>query len=51
MVYVKAVDYAEMEERMVPAAVRADTKYSGFYFCLKTVDLNRVFKLVHEDSE
>ena len=36
---------------MVPGAVRANTSYSGFYFCLKTVDLNREFKLVHEESE
>ena|SRR5580692_962979 len=50
VVYAKAVDYGRIEERMVPGAVRADPSYSGFYFCLKTVDLNSLFKLIHEEN-
>jgi hypothetical protein len=50
VVYAKAIDYARIEERMVPAAVRVDSNYSGFYFCFKTVDLNSLFKLIHEES-
>jgi hypothetical protein len=49
-IYAKAVDYAVVENRMVPASVRADTKYSGFYLSLKTVDLNNSFRLIHEDN-
>jgi hypothetical protein len=50
VVYAKAIDCGRMEERMVPEAVRADPSYSEFYFCLKTVDLNNLFKLIHEES-
>jgi hypothetical protein len=50
-VYAKAVDYARVEEEMVPLDVRSDTKYSGFYLSLKTIELNNLFKLVHEESE
>jgi hypothetical protein len=49
-VYATAIYFAPMEGRTVPGDVRADAKYSGFYFRLKTVDLIRVFKLVNEES-
>ena len=50
-VYAKALDYALVEERMVPVNIRADAKYSGFYLSLKTVDLNNLFKLVHGEND
>lgn len=46
--YAVAVDYAALEKRIVPASDRGQPKYSGFYFSLKTVDLNRKFKLIRE---
>jgi hypothetical protein len=49
-VYGLEVDYDSLEERIVPASVRGAPKYSGFYFSFKTVELNRKFKLVHEDT-
>ncbi len=48
-VYAKAVDYAVLEQRMVPASDRKSPRYGGFYFSFKTVELNRKFRLVHED--
>lgn len=48
--YASAVDYDALEERIVPASDRSAPKYSGFYFSFKTVDLNRKFKLVHEEK-
>lgn len=47
--YAKAVDYAALEERMVPASDRNAPRYGGFYFYFKTVELNQKFRLVHED--
>ena len=35
---------------MVPDSDRANKNYAGFYLCLKTVDLGRNFRLVHEES-
>jgi hypothetical protein len=49
-VYVKPIDYAAMEERMVPESDRANKKYAGFYLSLKTADLSRHFRLIHEES-
>lgn len=48
--YASAVDYDTVEERIVPASDRSAPKYSGFYFSFKTVDLNRKFRLVHEEQ-
>jgi hypothetical protein len=45
-VYAKPVDYAHVEQRMVPADIRANPNYSGFYLSLKTVDLHSHFKLL-----
>ena len=47
-VYVKPIDYARAEERIVPVEVRTNPSYSGFYLFLKTVELNSLFKLIHE---
>jgi len=47
-VYAKAVDYGQLEQRMVPASDRENPKYDGFYFFFKTLDLNRNFRLVQE---
>ena len=44
-----AVDYKEVELRMVPSSDRTSPKYIGFYFSFNTVDLNRKFLLVHEE--
>jgi hypothetical protein len=49
-VYAQAVDYARVEERMVPESDRSNKKYNGFYFFLRTADLSRIFRLVHEES-
>jgi hypothetical protein len=48
-VYARAVDYAAVEERTVPASDRNSPGYGGFYFFFKTVELNQKFRLVHED--
>ena len=45
-IYLEAVDYATLESRMVPETERNNEKYCGFYFSVKTLDLNRRFKLV-----
>ena len=45
-VYAKPIDYVGVEARLVAPDVRANKLYSGYYLSLKTVDLNRVFKLV-----
>jgi hypothetical protein len=45
----KAVDYAGLEERMVPVAERKAPKYGGFYFFFSTIELNQKFKLVREE--
>lgn len=48
--YASAVDYDAVEERIVPTSDRSAPKYSGFYFAFKTVDLNRKFRLVHQEQ-
>jgi hypothetical protein len=48
--YARPIDYAAMEERMVPESDRENKKYAGFYLSLKTVDLSRHFRLIHEES-
>ena len=50
-VYAVAMDYESTESRLVPESERSDPKYSGFYFSLKTVALNRHFKLVETGYE
>jgi hypothetical protein len=45
-IYLEAVDYPALEGRMVPESDRNDEIYCGFYFSVKTLDLNRKFKLV-----
>jgi hypothetical protein len=49
-VYAKPIDYATAEESMVPESDRANIKYAGFNLCLKTADLARNYRLVHEES-
>lgn len=44
--YVEAVDYARLEQRMVPAAERTAAKYGGFYFWIRSEELNTRFTLV-----
>ena len=48
-VYAKAVDYANLEQRMVSASDRKSPTYGGFYFSFRTVELNLEFRLVHKD--
>ena len=43
---VKAVDYKQLEMRIVPEADRRAEKYGGFYLSIRTADLNRKFRLV-----
>ena len=45
-VYARPIDYARIEERMVPKEIRANANYSGFYLFLKTAELNRAFRLI-----
>ena len=49
-VYAKPMDYARVEQGFVPADVRANPNYSGFYLSLKTVDLHNHFNLVLENE-
>jgi hypothetical protein len=35
---------------MVPESDRSNKKYAGFDLVLKTLDLSRDFKLIHEES-
>ena len=44
--YALPVNYAELEERMVPEGDRDEPKYSGFYLSFNTIDLNENFELV-----
>jgi len=44
--YALAIDYDELERRIVDAAERANPKYGGFYFHFDTVLLNSDFDLV-----
>jgi hypothetical protein len=46
IVSAKPVDYAKLEERMVPKQDRECPKYGRFYLRLKTMDLNTRFRLV-----
>ena len=45
----KAVNYTHVEQRIVPESDRSNKKYAGFYLVLKTLELSRDFKLVHEE--
>jgi hypothetical protein len=38
--------YAELEARMVPDSERKAESYTGFYFAVRTSDLNTKFRLV-----
>lgn len=49
-VYAEALDYATLEKRLVAAEDRTHERYAGFYFCFKTADLNRRFRLVSESK-
>jgi hypothetical protein len=44
----RAVDYPALEERMIPASDRQSPTWAGFRFYIKTIDLNRKYRLVHE---
>jgi hypothetical protein len=45
----KAINYTHVEEGMVSESDRLNKKYAGFYFVLKTMELSRDFKLVHQE--
>ena len=45
-IYALPVEYEKLEERMVPKSEIESPKYGGFYFYLRTADLNVNFKLV-----
>jgi hypothetical protein len=47
LVYAHAVNYKDVEGRVVPEAERKAETYTGFYFAIKTADLNKRFRLVH----
>lgn len=51
MVYADAVDRQAMEASIVPNEERSAEGYSGFYFAIRTADLNRCFRLVSSASE
>lgn len=40
----------EVEARVVPLAERQVPKYGGFSFAIKTADLSKNFRLVHEEK-
>jgi len=44
--YLQAVDYDELEQRIVPRAEREARNYGGFYFSVRTRELNEEFCLV-----
>jgi hypothetical protein len=48
-VYARPIDYARIEERMVPKELRAHADYAGFYLFLKTEALNSAFELIREE--
>ena len=50
-VYAIPLEYAVVEERMVPEEERNAPEYSDFYLSIKTVDLNSTFTLVEEGYE
>ena len=45
-VYCEPLRYDELQDKIVTAEERADPCYSGYYFSIKTVDLNRCFRAV-----
>ena len=47
-VYAKPENYKEVEMRIVPEDERTHYKYGGFYFQVRTLDLNTKFRLVAE---
>lgn len=51
LVYARAVKYRELEARMVPESERKAESYTGFYFAVKTSDLNTKFRLVRSVEE
>lgn len=48
-VCVRARNYDEVEQRIVPQSDHQHPKYDGFYFVFKTQLLNDQFRLVNED--
>lgn len=50
-VYARAVKYEEREARMVPESERKSESYTGFYFAVRTSDLNTKFRLVRSLEE
>ncbi len=44
--YALPADYKTLEERMVPVADRSSSKYGGFTFYFKTLDLEKNFNLL-----
>ena len=44
--YALPVEYERLEERMVPLEDRENPRFGGFYFYLKTLDLNTHFMLI-----
>lgn len=47
--YADPVEYSKLEERIVPQSDRSNEKYCGFYFFIKTVDLNEKYKLIEKE--
>lgn len=48
-VYALPIEYAKLEERMVPETERTAPKYGGFYFYINSIDLNTSFRLAGTD--
>jgi hypothetical protein len=44
------VNRADVEQRFVPLNERSNPKYSGFSLSMKTIDLHKTLKLIHEDQ-
>jgi hypothetical protein len=51
LVYARAVNYRELEVRVVPESERKSESYTGFYFAVRTSDLNTKFRLVRSVEE
>ena len=51
LVYARAVKYRELEARMVPDSERKSKSYAGFYFAVRTSDLNTKFRLLRSVVE
>lgn len=45
-----AVDYAQLQSRLVPEQQSSHPWYLGFFFTIGTVTLNQKFQLIHEES-